>query len=101
MSARPLIEDTPMGRSQAIAAYAILLSTCGSGVLHAPWWAAVAGACSLALASLITMRARVASVPELRTANEPTLVLSSLLNAAVFAAGAYVFGQVARWLWGL
>jgi hypothetical protein len=90
-----------MGRSQALAAYIILLATCVAGILHAPWWAAVTGGCSLALASLITMRSRIAAVPELRAISEPTLVASSLVNAATFSAGAYIFGFIARWLWGL
>jgi hypothetical protein len=90
-----------MGRSQALSAYAILLATCVAGILHAPWWAACAGGSSLALVSLVTMRSRLAAVPTLRTVNEPILVFSSLLNAAAFSVGAYLFGQVARWTWGL
>lgn len=90
-----------MGRSQTIATFAVLLATCVAGILHAPWWAACAGASSLALISLLALRARAASVPELRMISEPVLVLSSLINATVAACGIFAFGHFARWVWGL
>lgn len=86
------------GRAQLAVAYGILLATCIAGVFHAPWWAAVAGACSLALMSLMV---RTASVPQMRTISEPVIVLASVLNAFAAASGVFIFGHVARWLWGL
>ena len=88
-----------MGRSWSIAAYCTLLATCIAGIFHAPWWAACAGACSLALLSLVTQR--VGNVPQLKMVSDPVLVFATFLNAAAAAAGAYVFGHLARWFWGL
>jgi hypothetical protein len=86
-------------RTRSALAYVVLLSTCLAGVFHAPWWAACAGACSLALILLIPPRA--APAPQMRTIGEPVLIFSSVLNASAVASGAFIFGHVARWLWGL
>jgi hypothetical protein len=96
---RVRIEDGLMGRAHGAVAYVILLATCVAGVFHAPWWAACAGASALALLSLFGQRA--ATVPQLRTVSEPVLVIASVLNAAAVASGAFIFGHVARWFWGL
>jgi hypothetical protein len=40
-------------------------------------------------------------VPQFRGVSEPTLIAASVLNAAGTAAGVFVFGYVARWIWGL
>jgi hypothetical protein len=86
------------GRLQSALAYIVLLATCTAGVLHAPWWAACAGACLLTLISLLGQRA---AMPELRGVSEPILITSSILNAAGVAAGVFIFGHLARWFWGL
>jgi hypothetical protein len=90
-----------MGRTQTAAIYTILLATCAAGMVHAPWWAAIAGTCSLALVSLLTLRARVASAPGLRLINERILVLSSIMNATAAGFGVFAFGHLARWAWGV
>jgi len=89
-------------RAQGPLAYMTLLATCVAGILHAPWWAACAGACSLALISLIGQRA--VSMPQMQgigAIREPVLILSSVLNASAVASAAFVFGHIARWFWGL
>lgn len=88
-----------MGRMQLVLAYAVLLATCVAGVFHLTWWWACVGGCSLALISLLSLRA--ASVPQLRTVGEPILVASSFLNASAAASAAFMFGYAARWIWGL
>ena len=88
-----------MGRIQVTIAYTTLLATCVAGVFHLSWWWALAGACSLALTSLIAHRA--ASYAQLRAVSEPVLVASSLLNASGAAFAVYLFGYFARWIWGL
>ncbi len=88
-----------MERTHIALAFVVLLATCLAGVFHAPWWAACAGACSLALISLLTLRT--AYEPQLRVVTEPILIFSSVLNAAATASGAFIFGYVARWMWGL
>jgi hypothetical protein len=87
------------GRLKSAVAYLILLSTCAAGIFHAPWWAACAGACSLALILLITPGT--APVAQMRTIGEPLYIFSSVLNASAVAAAAFIFGHVARWFWGL
>ena len=90
-----------MSHQYSVAAYAILLATSTAGAINAPFWAACAGGCGLALVSLFTLRARAASVPQLREVSEPILVVSGLLNAAVFSTAAFAFGHLARWFWAL
>jgi hypothetical protein len=88
------------GRRQLFGAYVILVATSAAGALRAPWWAALAGACSLALLSLITHKKT--SSPNVSIyVDEPPLIASSIINAAMFASLAYVFGHIARWFWGL
>ena len=88
-----------MARSQSATAFVVLLSTSIAGALHAPWYAGLAGACLLVLISLYSQRA--ASLPQWRGVSDPMLVLSSILNAAAAAAAVFIFGHLARWIWGL
>ena len=88
-----------MGRVQTGLAFLILLGTCTAGALRAPLWSALAGACALALVSL--MHQRLAPIPQWRGVSEPVLVLSSVLNASAAASATFIFGYFARWAWGL
>ena len=88
-----------MGRAQTALAFLALSGTCTAGALRAPLWAALAGACALMLVSL--MNHRLAPMPQWRGVSEPVLVLSSMLNASAAACATYIFGYVARWMWGL
>ena len=88
-----------MGRGSIGTAFLVLLATSCAGVLHAPWWAAVAGACSLVLISFANQR--VMSYPQWRGVSEPVLIFSSVLNASAAASAVFLFGYVARWAWGL
>jgi hypothetical protein len=87
------------GRLQSAVAFVVLLATSVAGVFHAPWWAACAGACSLVLISLWGQRA--ATMHQLRGISEPVLFIANVLNAAAVASAAFIFGHVARWIWGL
>src|SRR5262245_48940054 len=92
----------PMTRLQMVAAYVALLATCTAGALHLGLWSACAGACSLALVSLLTPR--IVSEPQLQAGSgigEPLLIASSILNGSAVASAAYIFGYGARWVWGL
>ena len=88
-----------MGRIQLSVAGGVLMATCTAGALHWTWWWACASACSLALISLLTLRA--VAFSQLRSVSEPILVASSLLNASAAASAAFMFGYAARWMWGL
>lgn len=88
-----------LSRSQAVATYLALLAISIAGVFHLPWWSICAGACSLALVALVSHRP--IALQQTRAIAEPTLVVSSLLHAALVAPAAYVFGYVARRVWGL
>jgi hypothetical protein len=89
------------GRAQLAMAYLILLATCTAGVFQAPWWAAIAGACSLALVSLIAQKTVSLHVEMMSLGREPVLLFASLFNATAAACAAFTFGHVARWAWGL
>ena len=86
-------------RAQGVLAFASILSTCTAGILHLSWWAALAGACILALISIsnhpITLRTLGG------TTTPGVLVLSSVLNAAVTSAAALVIGRAIGWIWGV
>jgi len=87
-------------RAQGILAYATILATCTAGILHLTWWAAVAGACVLALASIsnhpIAYRALGGGEGTL-----PVLLLSSLANAIMTSVAALIIGRVIGWMWGV
>jgi hypothetical protein len=91
-----------MNRLQLITAYLALLATCSAGIFHLGLWSVFAGACSLALVSLLTPRATAASeIQGWNGIGEPILAASSILNGAAVASAAYIFGYCARWAWGL
>ena len=81
-------------------AFAALLGVCSAGLLHVSWWAAVAGACVLALISIsnhpIAVRAGGSGEAPLATH-----ILSSLLNAGMTSAAALAAGRIIGWLWGV
>jgi hypothetical protein len=79
--------------------FATFLAVCLAGVLDASWWAAVAGACVLALVSMSNHAAY--SVADGGFVRPGTLLLSSCLNAALSAAGALATGRLIGWLWGV
>ena len=87
-------------RMQGALAFATLLGTCTAGLLHLSWWAAVVGACVLALISIhnhpIAVRAGGGG-----EAPFSTLLLSSVLNAALTSAAALAAGRVIGWAWGV
>lgn len=86
-------------RARSGLAFVALLSTCIAGALHAPWWAACAGACSVALILLLKPQAAYGST--LRVVSEPVLIFASVLNASAIASAVFMFGHFARWFWGL
>jgi hypothetical protein len=88
-----------MGRTQIALAFLILLGSCTAGALHASLWTPCSAACSLGLIELTNQR--LAPLPQWRGVSDPILVLSSALNAVAAASATYIFGWVARWVWGL
>jgi hypothetical protein len=87
-------------RLQGALAFATLLATCSAGLLHLSWWAGVAGACVLALISMSNhpIAARVGGGGGVSLS---TLLLSSLLNAAMTSAAALAAGRIIGWVWGV
>jgi hypothetical protein len=89
-------------RVQDGAAYLVLLATCVAGLLQATWWFAVAGACSLAILSLVERQYAGNRYGMLhRGIPDPILAFSSVLNGTVFAAAAFGLGHFTRVVWGL
>ena len=89
-------------RVQDRVAYAVLLATCVAGIIHTSWWAAVAGACLLAILSLVQRQYVGHRYETLHRAVPDTVhVMSSTANAAIFSTAAFSFGHLTRILWGL
>ena len=81
-------------------AYLIILSTTVAGMMQAPVWAILAGACTLALLSIVERRWAAAS-PMGQEADEPFAIFASLLNGTASASAAFLLGRATAWLWGL
>ena len=89
-------------RTRAVLAFACIMVVIYCGMLNTSWWAAMAGACSLGVISLMSPLG--ALVNHQRLGNgmpASTLLISSCLNASATAAAAFVFGRVVGWFWGL
>jgi len=87
-------------RAQGILAFVIILTICIAGILHFSWWAAVAGACVLALISLSNHPVSYRALSD--GASAPgVLLLSSLLNATLTSAVALGAGRGIGWAWGI
>jgi hypothetical protein len=86
-------------RAQGLLAFTAILATCVAGIIHFSWWAAIAGACVLALISLsnhpVAYRALSGSA-----SSSALLVFSSLFNATITSAGALLAGRLISWAWG-
>jgi hypothetical protein len=85
-------------------AFTTILAVCAAGIvqLSAPlsFWAAVAGACILCLISMSNHSVARQALGG-GDAVVGTLVLSSLLNAAMTSAAALIVGRGIGWVWGV
>ena len=81
-------------------AYLTILSTTVAGMMQAPLWAILAGACTLALLPIVERRGPATS-PAGHEADEPFALLASLLNGTASASAAFLLGRATAWLWGL
>jgi hypothetical protein len=91
-----------MERTPEILGFAAIFGVTIAGMLHAPWWAACAGASLLLIASLRlhqNVYARLAQGGSLT--HQSLLALTSLLNAITASAVAFGLGWVVAWSWGL
>jgi hypothetical protein len=80
--------------------YAIVFLTGLAGMLHAPWWAAVAGSSVLAL-YLIKEDRKSAVAFGAAASWELAQTLSSVSIAAVAGPLAFAFGRVSAAVWGV
>ena len=85
---------------RSLLAYTAIVGTCVAGAMHASWSAVLVGGSCLALNLLIAPRKRVAYATTVGV-TEPVVVVASLVNASAIASGAYIFGYLARWAWGV
>jgi len=81
-------------------AYLVILSTTVAGMMQAPVWAVIAGACTLALLCIVERRGTTTS-PMGQEADEPFATLASLLNGTAAASAAFLLGRATAWLWGI
>lgn len=86
-------------RAQGALAFFIILATCVAGILHLSWWAALAGACALALISMSNHQVAYRALSGAGASG--ILVFSSLFNAFVTSAGALATGRFIGWAWGI
>jgi hypothetical protein len=83
-------------------AYLIILSTTVAGMMQAAWWAAVVGACILALLSVAERRAAFTSPTGNEGAtDEPLATLVAVANGSVACSVAFMLGRATAWLWGI
>ena len=91
-----------MNRPQSVAALAVISATCAAGVLAAPWWAGLAGACLLALISLNLHRLEYARYARLADyTGQSSLFMSAALNASAAGAAAFLAGRAIGWYLGI
>ena len=86
-----------------VALPAIALSISGiAGMLHGTWMVGVVGACALFFISQLRRRYAAHLYPTSHRALPDTaIVLSSVLNASVVSAAAFVLGRVTGLVWGV
>jgi hypothetical protein len=91
-----------MDRSQSFFGLVVIAATCAAGLLRAPWWAGVAGACLLTLISLNLHRLEYARWTQSSDAvGQSSLLVTGALNASAAAAAAFLAGRALAWVWGV
>ena len=91
-----------MDRSQNFLGLLVIAATCAAGLLRAPWWAGVAGACLLALVSLnLHAMAYARSAQSGDGVGQSSLLVAGALNASAAAAAAFLTGRILAWFWGV
>jgi hypothetical protein len=82
-------------------AFAAILATIAAGTLHVSSWAAVAGACVLALISLTSAYGSFTRHGYAGSSISMTATLvSTMLNAATAAGVSFALGRAIAWCWG-
>ena len=80
-------------------AYLIILSIAVAGMMHADWWAAVAGGCILALLTLVERRA--ANLPSSVQGDPSGLTAFAFVNGLLAAGVAFALGRASGWIWSI
>ncbi len=81
--------------------YLIVLSTTFAGMMHAPVWAAVAGACVLSLLLIAEKRDLSMSPTGSNFVDGPIAIAAALFNGSAAASAAFVLGRGTAWIWGI
>jgi hypothetical protein len=82
-------------------AYLIILATTVAGVLQAAWWAAVAGACILALLFIAERRSASSPTGYVGATDETFASIVAFINGSVACSAAFLLGRATAWLWGI
>lgn len=90
-----------MTRAQPAIAFAVILSTCLSGIIQFSPWAAAAGASGLALILLGNGSSEASRTPGESAINTLASFLAIALNASASASAAYILGRLIAYVWGL
>ena len=88
------------GPARDIFGFMTILATCVAGILHVSWWAALVGACVLALISISNYPVAYRALSNSATA-PGTLLFSTAFNAGIISAAALVAGRTIGWAWGV
>ena len=82
-------------------AFAAILATIAAGIFHVSSWAAVAGACVLAVISLTSAHGSFTRYGYAGSSISTTAILvSTTLNAAAAAGLSFAVGRAIGWCWG-
>lgn len=88
-------------RLKGIMAYIAMLVPCVGALIGAPVAVILAGASMLALLSILNHERAITLMATSGLTSQAVLLLSSAMNATIFATAAYGLGLATKWLWGL
>jgi len=82
--------------------YLIILSITMAGMMHAPWWSAIAGAGILVLLPFVEQTGSSMSPNGVdRLGDEPIAGMADLFSGSMAAIIAFLLGRATGWLWGI
>src|SRR5262245_59453329 len=89
-------------QAHMLPAFAAILAVIAAGTMNLSWWAAGAGACTLALTSLTSTHSSFARCARAGSSIVlPVILLSIVFNTAAAATAAFGLGRLIGWCWGL
>jgi hypothetical protein len=92
----------PQKDASTVLAYLTILATTIAGIIQTSWWAALAGACILALV-FMSERHGASTSPRGYAGlfDDPFASVMAFVNGSAAAASAFALGRLTSWLWGI